>query len=400
MLNHYSQLITFSLTTLCISFAIAALCLVLIHKSSRSFLSYLFVESPKSPTGARLLGGLAISMGIIASSSIIFFLNKNFLPGKESSLILPFIVSAAIITAAGYVDDKFEIRARYKLLLQLISVSFLTFQSAQFLGNKHVMAAYIIVTLVGFLLVNGSNLLDGLDTLAIKLSLVTSGAFIYLGFYSGSSFTILLSMATFGGLGAFYFYNRAPAKIYLGEIGGSLIGLIFTAQTILCYQNLRTMQVSLSAMSLILIAISLPICELGVSFLRRIYFNKSPFKGDKLHLHYVIKTKSRLSANSVTNVMALGNLSILISGFFLAHVTSPVIAIVIVNALYCAIYVGYCKSEWIKGQDSKSISDIFEGLQNKSVYLIDSSDLDRVSFKLITDELSVDRKTNFAKKVA
>jgi len=400
MLNQYGQLITFSLTIASISFTIAAVCLVLIHNSSAKFLSFLFVESPKSPTGARLLGGLAISMGLIASSAVLLILNSHFFSNKESSVILPFIISAAIITAAGYIDDKFEIRARHKLFFQLISVSFLTFQSAHFLGNKNLITAYLIVTFVGFLLVNGSNLLDGLDTLAIKLSLVTSSAFIYLGFYSSSVLTILLSMSTIGGLTAFYFYNRAPAKIYLGEIGGSLIGLIFTAQTILCYQNLRTMQVSISAMSLILIAISLPICELGVSFLRRIYFNKSPFKGDKLHLHYVIKTKSKLSANGVTNLMALGNLGILTLGFFLAHITSPVIAIVLVNTLYCAIYVGYCKSEWTKGQDSNSISDIFAGLQNKSVYLIDSSDLDRVSFKIVNDELSASRKTNLAKKVA
>lgn len=400
MLNHYGQLFTFSLTTACISFTIAAVFLVLIHHSSAKFLSFLFVESPKSPTGARLLGGLAISMGMITSAAALLILNDNFFSNKESTLILPFIVSAAIITAAGYIDDKFEIRARHKLLLQLISVSFLTFQSAQFLGNKNLITAYLIVTFVGFLLVNGTNLLDGLDTLAIKLSVVISGAFIYLGVYSGSTLTIILSLATMGGLSAFYFYNRAPAKIYMGEIGGSLIGLIFTAQTILCYQNLRTMQVSLSAMSLILIAISLPICELGISFLRRIYFNKSPFKGDKLHLHYVIKTKSKLSANGVTNVMAFGNLCILAVGFYLANITSPVIAIVFVNALYCAVYVGYCKSVWTKGQNTNSISNIFEGLQNKSVYLIDSSELDRVSFKLVNEDIPVNRKSNIPKKVA
>lgn len=392
MLHQNSQLLTLSLGTIGISFAIAAICLYAITKSSNKFLSFLFVESPKSPTGAKLLGGLAIGLGIIVSS-VVLLVNKNFFIERESALILPFIISACIIGIAGYIDDRFEIRARYKLILQLISVSFLTYHSAHFLGNKNIFAAYALVTFLGFLLVNGTNLIDGLDTLAIKLSTVISMAFIYLGWHSQSSLTIILSLSTMAGLGAFYFYNRAPARVYLGEIGGSLLGLIFTAQTILCYQHLRTTQVALSAMSLILIAISLPICELGISFLRRVYFKKSPFKGDKLHLHYVIKTKSKLSANAVTNVMAISNIGILISGFFIAHFTSPLLAIVFVNALYCAIYVGYCKSEWIKGQNSNSISNVFSGLEKKTVYLISSSELDRISFKIINEDIRHNRKS-------
>lgn len=392
MFNQYSQLLNLSLNTLCISFALTAVCLYAITKSSSKFLPFIFVESPKSPTGARLLGGLAISLGVIISASALL-IDKNFFIIREKSLILPFIISASIIAIAGYIDDRFEIRARHKLILQLISVSFLTYHAAHFLGDKNIFFAYALVTFLGFLLVNGTNLIDGLDTLAIKISMVISAAFIYLGWHSQSPLTVILSISTMAGLSAFYFYNRAPARVYLGEIGGSLLGLIFTAQTILCYQHLRTTQVALSAMSFILIAISLPICELGISFLRRVYFRKSPFKGDKLHLHYVIKTKSKLSANAITNVMAISNLGILISGFLIAHFTSPIFAVVFVNTLYCAIYVGYCKSEWIKGQNSNSINNVFEGLQNKTVYLISSSDLDRVSFKIVNEEIHQNRKS-------
>jgi UDP-GlcNAc:undecaprenyl-phosphate GlcNAc-1-phosphate transferase len=337
------------------------------------------VKSSKSQTGAKLLGGLGISFGIIASCLYLVLSNQIFLP-EETNLILPFVISAILITIYGYIDDKYEIRARHKILFQFVSVSSLTFFAVSFLGEKNIVAAYAIVTIIGFLLLNGTNLLDGLDTLAIKLSIVSSLAFLYIGHEAESSLTVLISIMTVSCLFAFYFYNRSPAKIYLGEIGGSIIGLVFTTQTILCYQHLRTSELAISAMSLVLIALSLPICELGISFLRRIYYGKSPFIGDKLHLHYVIKTKTQFTANQVTNIMAIVNLSIMTIAFYLAKKYSSIGAIIFVNMTYVSIYVGYCKSEWKKCLDSTSSNEILSNLNGKAIYLINSADLDQVAF--------------------
>lgn len=353
MLEHYNPLCWQSLLHGTISFLITSIGLFAIQRSNAKTLSLLFIESPKSPTGARLLGGLAISVGMLISISV-FLLHKNLLPPKEFSLITSFIVSAIIISMAGYIDDKFEVRAHHKLIFQLISVSILTVQAAHFLGDKNFLTPYLAITFVGFLIVNGTNLLDGLDTLAIKTSFVTSVAFIYLGYLTHSPLTILISISTIAALYAFYFYNRSPAKIYLGEIGGSYLGLVFTAQIILCYQHLRINNIAASAISLILIAVSFPICELGISFLRRVYFKKSPFKGDKLHLHYIIKTKQNVSSNFVTNIMAFTYACTIIIGFTIAQFVSSIFAAVLVNVCFVIIYITYCYSHWSKSHGINS----------------------------------------------
>ena len=316
----------------------------------------------------------------------------------EKSFIYAMIFSAVCISIYGYIDDKYEARARYKILLQFFSLSFLIFYAGDLLASKnHTNIAITIATILGFLLVNGSNLLDGLDTLSIKIGSITSLAFIALGVYSDSALCIQLSVATITALGVFYFYNKPPAKMYMGEIGSCLLGLIYTAQSILCYSTLKTRMLGLDALSLILMVASLPICELGISFLRRIYFGKSPFNGDKLHFHYIIKLKEDFSIQNITNIFALGNLIIITLGYIVMLTVSPFAGLLTVNSLYCGIYISYCQKEWIKNQNELSAISLFTHLPKYLVKLVNSSDLEKIVVKInIEDEASEDQSKRVA----
>lgn len=369
-----------------VSLVMSLIFFMLIKKSSYQFFSILNVYSPKSPTNAKLLGGLGISAGII-TSLLSLIPRENLMSQFEESFVYAMIFSTICITFYGYVDDKYETRARHKIIFQLISLSFLTFYAADLLASPdHKIIAIGIATVIGFLLINGTNLIDGLDTLSIKLGIITSAAFIYLGYHSGSLLCIQLSVATIMSLCVFYYFNRPPAKIYMGEIGSCLLGLIYTAQVVLCYSHLRNQELGLDAISKVLIVVSLPVCELGISFLRRIYFKKSPFAGDKLHFHYILKTKQNLSVSMTTNLIALGGISIIATGYFIVNLVTPFMGLLTTNILFCGIYIGYCYKEWKKNQNEVHLISILEHLTSNAVYLVNTSDLDKVEVRLIVEE--------------
>lgn len=360
----------------------------LIHKSSSTFFPVFNVYSPKSPTHAKLLGGLGISAGIIIS--MFSLLSRETMMTKfEDSFVYAIILSALCITTYGYIDDKYETRARHKIIFQLISLSFLTFYAADLLASPdHKVFAIAIATVLGFLLINGTNLLDGLDTLSIKLGIISSMGFIFLGAYTESTLCIQLSVASIAALVSFYYFNRAPAKIYMGEVGSCLMGLIYTAQVVLCYSHLRTQQLGVDAISMILIPVSLPITELGISFLRRIYFGKTPFNGDKLHFHYLLKARFHLSVSSTTYLMAIGVLMVVAVGYSVMLLVSPFAGLVATNFLMSGIYIGFCHKDWVKNMAHGNAVSIFNKVKKENVVLINSSDLDQISVRLIIEEKS------------
>jgi UDP-GlcNAc:undecaprenyl-phosphate GlcNAc-1-phosphate transferase len=210
----------------------------------------------------------------------------------------------------------------------------------------------------------------------------------FLGYYTESLLCIQLSVATIAALTSFYYFNRPPAKIYMGEIGSCLLGLIYTAQVVLCYSHLRNRSLGEDAISAILIPAALPICELGISFLRRIYFGKTPFSGDKLHLHYILKSKKNHSVEITTTMIALGSLAIIALGYLVMMKFSPVAGFLTTLFLYCGIYIGYCYKDWVKNYHKHSTCTILEQLNAKSVCLITTSELEELNVKLMIEEVS------------
>ena len=343
---------------------------------------FLYISSGKSATNARLLGGLSISLSFISSIAFLLYQHPTQLSLSEKSTLLSALASILLVTLYGYVDDRFEVRVRLKLSLQLTSVLSFSLLNAHNILPNHQGATFLISSIVGLALINGTNLLDGLDTLSVKLGICASIAFIYLGIISNSNATVFLSIILISALTVFYFFNREPAKIYMGEIGGSIIGLIFYIQSSLCISMLNSRFAVSKALPLVLIAGYLPICELGISFLRRIISKKSPFRGDKLHLHYIIKSKYHLSASQTSSLMAISSFTILCFGFIISSYFNPLMALVSVLLLTILSYLWICLREWklnIKPENVQNSYILFEG---KKVTIINSTPFNLVNISV------------------
>ena len=259
--------------------------------------------------------------------------------------------------------------------MQFSSVLSFAFFNSPSISPTHPTIAFIISAIFGLALVNGTNLIDGLDTLSIKLGATSSLAFLYLGVISYSLPTIFLSITLMSALSMFYFFNREPAKIYMGEIGGSLIGLIYFIQSSYCFTALKRDMHYSHALALIFIACFFPICELGVSFIRRLIGKKSPFRGDKLHLHYILKNRYLLTASQVSTSMGIVGVAILTLGYIIAQRYNPIIGFGFVIICTLQIYMMVCYKEWRSTYLSETPENIFKLFEGKTVTIIDYTHL-------------------------
>jgi UDP-GlcNAc:undecaprenyl-phosphate GlcNAc-1-phosphate transferase len=170
------------------------------------------VETHKNPTAYG--GGLAIGITIII---YLLLQSINFELGFRFVLIL-----LPVITI-GLLDDIFNFKPLVKFLSQIISsIPFLVY---------HISTSIPLILIFLFLILisqNAWNLVDVMDGLVSAISIIvfiSAGILLLsvdgLEFYSALSFTI-----AFSSLG-FRFFNKTPAKIFLGETGSLLLGSLF-----------------------------------------------------------------------------------------------------------------------------------------------------------------------------
>ncbi|HUD18279.1 MAG TPA: MraY family glycosyltransferase, partial [Acidimicrobiales bacterium] len=148
------------------------------------------------------LGGVAVFAGVIVSPLV-----------GRPTLLVP--LSAAL--CLGVADDRFDLPAVPRLLGQLAIGAAVVVTAPVHLSG--VLAAVLIV-LATVLVINGVNLIDGLDMLASGVVAVAAVGFAVILHGSGRSLAIALAAALCG----FLLYNRPPARVYLGDGGSYLLG--------------------------------------------------------------------------------------------------------------------------------------------------------------------------------
>jgi UDP-N-acetylmuramyl pentapeptide phosphotransferase/UDP-N-acetylglucosamine-1-phosphate transferase len=357
----------------------------------------LYIPARKSITNAIQLGGLPLALSIIFGVVQVFYHPNfySFFSDFDYYSIKYWLVSSVVIMTYGYLDDRFELRPIVKLSLQILSICLFAVLESRVLFPKWGALAFVVISFWGLGVLNGSNLLDGLDTLTIKLGAVTFSCYLVISYNFSIASGTVGSLIGLSALSAFYIFNKEPAKIHLGEIGGSFVG--FTSILVSCfvYSFLTRIKVGhLNAMAMCLMPLSLPMVELAVSFLRRLYAKKSPFKGDKFHLHHLLRNYYGLSPSHASSVYAGGYAAVMAVGFSITHYFGPVIGFVGVNILLAASYILVGHKHW-KISDGLHPKDLFQFLLKKDVGVINSFEVDDFEIQIIgLDEFKENESPN------
>jgi UDP-GlcNAc:undecaprenyl-phosphate GlcNAc-1-phosphate transferase len=235
------------------------------------------------------LGGVAVFAGLAVGVA-----------GTRPSVLLPLAVALVI----GVADDRFSLPAPVRLVGEL-AVGALVVTTCPVHAPGWLAAVALVPLTV--LLVNGVNLMDGLDMLAGGFGAVAALGFAVILASPLSGSGRLTAIALVAALVAFLVYNRPPARIYLGDGGSYLLG---TALTVLVARSWEPdAATSVGLLSLVLVAI--PSAEVAFAVVRRLRGRRSILAGDRGHPYdrLVARGWPRLSA-SAAYICAQGILTI------------------------------------------------------------------------------------------
>lgn len=231
------------------------------------------------------LGGVAIALGIlIVSYAAMLYSNFSLSTfALASSVLLP----ALAIAVMGLVDDLRGLDPWPRLLLQILAAIIVsailisTHTIGTPLHNRFLDSAITIFWIVG--VCNSINFFDNLDGGAAGTVAVIA-LFIFIIAYERQQVLVgALAIVTAGATAGFLLWNRAPAKIYMGDAGALFLGIIIAVLTIRLDPEIAPRSKSLAIPFLLM---ALPVLDTTVAVVSRIRRGVSPFEGGRDHLSH------------------------------------------------------------------------------------------------------------------
>jgi UDP-GlcNAc:undecaprenyl-phosphate GlcNAc-1-phosphate transferase len=181
------------------------------------------------------------------------------------------------------------------------------------------MFSLIFTYLTVIVIINSFNLIDGVDGLAGSLALMAAIIFgIYFSAVKMMPYAIV-SFGLAGSLVAFLIFNFQPAKIFMGDTGSLLLGLIHSVLVIkfITVANAPDLSISIDAAPAVGFAIlTIPLLDTVRVFGIRILHRRSPFSPDRNHIHHLLLDKG-LSHSSITILLVAINLGFVILAYSL-----------------------------------------------------------------------------------
>ena len=282
------------LLTAAVSFIIAFLAIpVILQIAEQKKLFDIPDERKLHAQAVASLGGVGIFSGLLLSSLLAIDVSSN--PEFQY-----FFAAALVIFFLGLKDDIIVISATKKFIGQIVAASIIIHLGGIRIDSMHgflgvdqlpLAVSYAISYLTIILVINSFNLIDGVDGLAASLGIMTTLVFGSYFFMIGSTAYALLAFSLCGSLVAFLIYNHHPAKIFMGDSGSLMIGLIASILVIRFISVASDPFVRLPVSSSVAVGISvlfLPLLDTLRVFAIRIFNGRSPFTPDRNHIHHLL----------------------------------------------------------------------------------------------------------------
>lgn len=256
------------------------------------------------------LGGLGIYAGflvalVVASQS--FFL-KDIFRGNASPWGV--LAGATVIVIVGLADDLLDLRWWVKLIGQSaaalvvaiwgVRVTIVPFIPEPIMIENNVVSIVLTAGLI-VTTMNAFNFIDGLDGLAAGVAIIGGAAFFLTAYWvhrtavllDRSDLATLLTAIVVGSAMGFLFHNWFPSKIFMGDSGAMLIGLLMASAGVVStgqitsglYDRLNGIPTIIPIL-LPFAVLFLPLLDLCLAVVRRTAVGRSPWSADRGHLHH------------------------------------------------------------------------------------------------------------------
>ena len=259
------------------------------------------------------LGGMAMFTGFVAAvylASQLPALTRGFMPiTPEMTAVL---WGAAAILVVGVIDDIVELDALTKLAGQIIAAVLMSVLGLSwtvfywpFGGGTTIVLdqvqGVIVTTFFTVLLMNAINFVDGIDGLAAGLGMIAGAAILVFSLTvlhdQGGAVSAyppaIIGAALVGICVGFLPHNFEPARIFMGDSGAMLIGLLLAAASTSASGKINMSLYGtadfialLSPIIVVAAAVFVPVLDLVLAVVRRMSKGQSPFAADKMHIHH------------------------------------------------------------------------------------------------------------------
>ncbi len=266
------------------------------------------------------LGGVGIFIGFLLALLLT-------VSGKEATEFQFYFASALVIFFLGLKDDILIISATKKILGQLAAAAIIIHLGGVRIESMHGFMgleklpevwSYFVSYITIIVVVNAYNLIDGIDGLAGSLGIVTTSVFGTYFLMAELPVYAMLSFAMAGSLAAFLFFNFNPAKIFMGDSGSLLLGLLNAILVIKFITVADAPGAYLPVTSAVAIGFSIlivPLLDTLRVFSIRILQGRSPFTPDRNHIHHLLLDRG-LNHRQVTFSCVGLNISFITMAYF------------------------------------------------------------------------------------
>jgi len=319
-------------------------------------------------------GGIAIFAGFLFSLLLSASINSNFLEFQ-------YLVAAFLIVFFLGVGDDIMILSPLKKFTGQLAASFILIVKGHLLiNNLHgflgiqeipVLISYILTYFTIVVIVNAINLIDGVDGLAGSLSLIST-LFFGTWFYINNDLAYALIAYTLAGsIVAFLYYNFNPAKIFMGDAGSLMLGLI-NAILAIRFINTAPTAANFAASASPAVGFGLlliPLMDTLRVFCIRLSQKRSPFFPDRNHIHHLFLDKG-FSSRATT--LTLAGLSLLFSllSFVCSSFNATLLIMLQAIAFFGVVYLlSVYQPARVRIRKSKAGNIFIEGTERKSNFI-------------------------------
>ena len=292
------------------------------------------------------LGGIAVYVGMVLATLVASQLPHFEEVFQDPRPIIAVLVAGFIVVALGVVDDLIDLDWLTKLSGQFIAAGVVAWQGVQIVsipvGGITLFSptlSLVLTVLAIVLVMNAVNFIDGLDGLAAGVAVISNAVFflyaLVLSLGEGGTpyfgLATLLAVLLAGSLLGFLPLNWHPAKLFLGDSGALLVGLIMSVSAISVTGQIDPGAISPTQLLPAFLPVILPLAVLIVPLLdfslavgRRLRRGMSPFDADRAHLHHRLLDMGHSHRQAVlilyswTAVLAIGTLMFLFVAWYVA----------------------------------------------------------------------------------
>jgi UDP-GlcNAc:undecaprenyl-phosphate/decaprenyl-phosphate GlcNAc-1-phosphate transferase len=283
------------------------------------------------------LGGIGIFAGFVFGC----LLTINF---KDASEFQYFIAASMVIFFLGLKDDILVLSPIKKFIGQVLAAFLIIYYGRIQIRSMHgffgihelpEMFSLLLSYFSVIVIINSFNLIDGVDGLAGMLGLMSSALFGIYFMSAGMEPYYVLAFSLCGTLLAFLIFNFQPAKIFMGDTGSLLIGVV-NAILVLKFIDPGTGPESVnpitSSPAIGFTILMIPLLDTLRVFAIRIFKRRSPFSPDRNHIHHLLLDRG-LSHRTITLLLVAVN-AIMVVFVYMARTLGCTILILSVIALF------------------------------------------------------------------